>query len=108
MGRRNPERVSRISQRKNPEKGVVYLSDALESGKDYELVGFIPKIEYIKVEGPKDELGVIWEHPHMSPNLLYKHKHLPVFIVAGPGLRFNDSVLNETGIDTRGVRGITG
>jgi len=44
----------------------------------------------------------------MSPNLLYKHKRLPVFIIAGPGLRFNDSVLNETGIDTRGVRGITG
>lgn len=93
---------------KNPEKGVVYLSDALESGKDYEIVGFVPKIEYIKVEGPEDELGVIWEHPHMSPNLLYKHRRLPVFIIAGPGLRFNDSVLNEVGIDSRGVRGITG
>lgn len=88
------------------DKTIRYLSDVLE--KEYLLVGFVPKIEYIKVEGPPDELGVIWEHAHMNPNLLYKHPKLPVFVIAGPGLRFNDSVLNEVGIDTRPVRGVTG
>jgi len=44
-------------------KGAAYLSDALEAGVHYELVGFVPKIEYIKVEGPTDELGVIWNTP---------------------------------------------
>jgi len=85
-----------------------YLSEVLESGAEYELVGFVPKIEYLKVEGPQNELECIWEHPHMNPQLLYKHKTLPILIITGPGLRFNDSVLNEIGMRTDGVRGITG
>lgn len=83
-----------------------YLSDVLES--DYELVGLVPGIEYIKVDGPQDELECVWQHPHMNPQLLLKHKTLPVFIIAGPSLRFNDSVLVETGARSEKVRGITG
>lgn len=84
-----------------------YLSDVLSDGKEYDLVGVIPGIEYMKVEGPADELNCIWEHPHMNPQLLYKHKKLPVFIIAGPGLRWNESILNESGISDQPVRGIT-
>lgn len=90
--------------KKDPTKK--YLSEVLE--KEYELVGVVPGIEYIKMSGPKDELECIWEHPHMNPQLLYKHKELPVFIITGPGLRFNDSMLNEVGMRSDGVRGITG
>jgi len=96
-------------RKKNPKgKTEQYLSDTLEAEKEYELVGFVPKIEYIKVEGRQNELDCIWEHAHMSPQLLYKHKKLPLFIITGPGLRFNDSVLKEVGLRSDGVRGITG
>lgn len=83
-----------------------YLSEVLE--KDYYLIGVVPGIEYIKMEGPKEDLECVWEHPHMNPQLLYKHKSLPVFIITGPGLRHDDSVLNEVGMRSDGVRGITG
>lgn len=99
----------RSYRQKNP-KGdtALYLSDMLQNDKEWTLVGFVPKIEYIKVEGRANELDCIWEHPHMNPQLLYKHVKLPVFIIAGPGLRFNDSVLKEVGLHREGVRGITG
>lgn len=99
---KNPNDVAVVNENRE------YLSDMLEREKLFELVGFVPKIEYIKVEGREDELGVIWEHPHMNPQLLYKHKELPIFVIAGPGLRLNDSVLNEVGMRSDGVRGITG
>lgn len=92
--------------KKSLDKTVPFLSDMLES--EFDIVGFVPKMEYIKVDGPKSELEVIWEHPHMNPTLLFKHKTLPVFVVTGPGLRWNDSLLNEVGMRTEGVRGITG
>ena len=90
------------------DKTKKYLSDILEEEKEVYLIGFVPKIEYIKVEGRDDELGVIWEHPHMNPALIYKHRTLPYFIIAGPGLRHDDSVLNEIGMRSQKVRGITG
>jgi len=92
--------------RRNPKQK--YLSEVLSDKSQWEEVGFVPGVEYIKIDGAEDELNCIWEHPHMNPQLLLKHKTLPVFVIAGPGLRFNDSVLNEKGIRSEGVRGITG
>lgn len=67
------------------DESVRYLSDVLSEGKEFHLVGFVPKIEYIKADGPEKHLGVIFEHQHMNPALLYKHNELPVFILTSPG-----------------------
>lgn len=92
-------------------KDEVYLSEfltkAINSG-EYEIVGFSPGTEYIKVEGPEDELNCVWQHEHMNPGLLLKPKHLPILIIVGPALRKDSSILNETGIRRDGVRGLTG
>lgn len=71
------------------DKNVRYLSDVLEEENEFQLIGFVPKIEYIKVEGPEEHMNVLWEHQHMNPVLLYKHKTLPVLILAGPGLKWD-------------------
>jgi hypothetical protein len=84
-----------------------YLSDMLQDTKLYELVGFCPQAQYIRAEG--DSLDALFVHAMGAPALLYKHKELPMFIIAGPGLRLHDSVLSENP-DNRveSVEGITG
>jgi len=74
---------------KKRDKSVRYLSDVLSEQKEFHLIGFVPKMEYIKVEGPDEQLGVIFEHQHMNPALVYKHNELPVFIIAGPKLNWD-------------------
>lgn len=70
------------------------LVSLLKSG-DVEFIGFNPIIPYIKEKGPKEDLLAYWNHPHGLPSLLYKHKRLPMLIIASPTIRFNDSLLNE-------------
>jgi len=94
--------------RKGKSADQIYLSDALESEKDFEKIGFALNMEYIKVEGSKEHLGAVWVHPFANPSLLYKHKKLPVLIIAAPGIRLNESILQEVGLNKSGVHGITG
>jgi hypothetical protein len=87
-----------------------YLSDALSDPSRFQLVGFAPNIQYVKVEGTEDQLKGVYIHPFGTPQLLYKHRDLPMLIIAGPGIRLDDSILKETG-DVDGdipLIGITG
>jgi len=68
--------------------------DFLKSS-DVEFVGFSPIIPYIKEKGSKKDLKAYWNHKHGTPGLLYKHKDLPLLLIASPALRFNESLLNE-------------
>lgn len=75
---------------KKRDASVRYLSDVLSENKEFKFIGFVPKIEYIKADGPKNHMNVIFEHQHMNPTLLYKHKDLPVLIIAGPGIEWDE------------------
>ncbi len=73
-----------------------YLSDALLDESTWELVGFVPNISYVRVDAPDaDMLKYIWVHPWGTPPLLFKHKRLPLTVIAGPGIRWNDTILRE-------------
>jgi len=78
---------------KNPQ--VNKLINDLQKENNLSLVGFVPEITYIKVKGSKEHLETMWEHPFGSPTLLYAHKTLPMLIIAGPDIMFNDSMVKS-------------
>ncbi len=87
-----------------------YLSDILRNEDEVELIGFSVNTMYVKaVSEFEDELDSIFVHPWGTPVLTYKHKRLPIVFLVGPGVRFNESVLDEVKGNKRvKVRGITG
>lgn len=91
-------------------KGSKWLSDFLAEEKDVELIGFAANATYVKVDSThKDELKAIYVHPWGLPTLMYKHKHLPIVFMVGPGVRFNESILEEDDKNREpALRGITG
>jgi hypothetical protein len=86
------------------------LVKLLESS-DVEIVGFAPNIQYIRLDGSEDFLKAWWVHP-TQPTLIAKHKRLPLVFLAGPSLRFNESVIREVdprkGVDKEDLIGFTG
>lgn len=80
---------------------ATYLSDALLDSNTWEIIGFVPNVSYVRVDYPKGFEGDdsmienIFVHPWGAPTLLCKHRRLPVAIMVGPGMRWNDSVLSE-------------
>jgi hypothetical protein len=66
-------------------------------------------MNYLKVKGTAEELECLWQHPWGTPQLLLKHKRLPVMIVAGPGIRYNKSIVQEMPdneeVDMTGITG---
>lgn len=86
-----------------------WLSDLLQDESKFELVGFSPNVQYVKASGSEDQMSALWVHPWGTPQLLYKHKRLPLLIIAGPGIRFNESVLAESREnESESTLGITG
>jgi hypothetical protein len=105
-------RSYREPKTKNPdmESQKKYLSDMLENEDDVELIGFAVNSSYIKVDSPhEEELGALFIHPFGTPQLLYKHKKLPMLLIVGPGIRLDESILEEVSgnqkIPTRGITG---
>jgi len=86
-------------------KGSKWLSDWV-GGKDFDLIGFAPNIQYVKVDGSLEELKALWVHPWGSPVLVYKHKHLPMITLVGPSIRLDETVMSED--DEEDVLGFTG
>jgi len=85
-------------------KDSEWLSDWV-GGKDFELIGFAPNIQYVKVDGTAEELKALWVHPWGSPVLVYKHKKLPMVTLVGPSIRLDESVMVEDGMDILGFTG---
>ena len=82
----------------------------LEDRSQFELIGICPNIMYIKTEGSPEDLKAIWVHAWGTPVLLYKHKQTCALVVAGPGIRLNDSVVREISYNKykEEILGITG
>ncbi|MEO5348871.1 MAG: hypothetical protein H7836_04420 [Magnetococcus sp. YQC-3] len=93
-------------------KESIFLSDALQDKDTWELVGFSTNLQYVRVDHAEDEmLEAVFVHPWGTPPLLLKHKRLPMFVIAGPGIRWNDTILRElkdnkvTSVDLEGASG---
>lgn len=82
----------------------------LSDKKQFELIGICPNIMYIKAEGSPEDLNAIWVHAWGTPVLLYKHKKTCALVIAGPGIRLNDSVVREISYNQykEEILGITG
>lgn len=80
---------------KKSSEDSVWLSDMIQNKDEWELIGFAINQQYIRATGDAELLDAIWVHPWGTPNLLYKHKKLPVIITVGAGIRWNDSILGE-------------
>jgi hypothetical protein len=92
------------------DKEMLKFAQELRNSKDVRLIGFVPDVNYLMVEGDKPQLGSYWNHGLGSPALLYAHKRLPMLIIAGPNIRHNDSILREIKANkiNEPVGGITG
>jgi hypothetical protein len=98
-------RSYRSKKVKNPE--IKYLSDQLENDKEFELVGFTPNFQYMKVEGSDSDR--IYHHNFGTPTLVYAHKRLPILVMTNAFIRKDKNVLAENpDNDVDDVRGITG
>lgn len=96
---------------KSKDPNVQKLVADLMKEKAMKFIGFVPEITYIKESGPKDHLETMWEHPFGSPTLLYAHEELPVLIIAGPDIMFNDSMVRSIKSNSKRqgkVFGVTG
>lgn len=93
-----------------PKKDVLWLSDVIQDDATWELIGVAVNQQYVRMDGDKELLDAIWVHPWGTPNLVYKHRKLPLIITVGPGIRWNDSILSEMPKNEydEAVRGITG
>ncbi|NDC48775.1 MAG: hypothetical protein EBZ61_06815 [Micrococcales bacterium] len=83
----------------------------LLDGPDVEIIGIAPNIQYLRVDGSENFLKAWWIHPN-QPTLIAKHKRLPLVFLAGPSLRFNETVIKEVnpekGIQEESLVGFTG
>lgn len=95
---------------KSKNKEIEKFALNLKKEKGLKLVGFIPEVTYIKESGPKEHLSVLWEHQFGSPALLYAHESLPMLIITGPNIMFNDSIIRsiKTNAYSEKVFGVTG
>jgi hypothetical protein len=80
---------------KSKNKEVENFVNSLKKETGLDFVGFVPQVTYIKEKGPEDHLEALWEHNFGTPALLYAHKNLPILIIAGQGLMFNDSIVRS-------------
>lgn len=83
----------------------------LLGSSDVEIIGFAPNIQYLRVDGSEQFLKAWWVHP-TQPTLIAKHKRLPLVFLAGPSLRFDETVIKEInpekGIEEESLIGFTG
>lgn len=67
----------------------------LVSSRDCEIIGFVPFCEYVRAyadkRGGPEQLESPFNHCISTPALLIWHKKLKMFIIAGPGLKWNKS-----------------
>ncbi len=95
---------------KNSSKGKA-LYEWLTDQSQFEKVGFIPNVMYIKINAKdKKDLKYLWVHPFGSETLLFMHKKLPIMVIANPMIRFNKTVLSEMKISKQEsqILGISG
>lgn len=87
---------------KSKDQAVEKLVKDLIREKGLKLVGVIPEVNYMKVTGSADHLDALWNHPFGAPTLLYAHETLPILIVAGASIMYNDSIVRN--IAANGLR----
>ena len=75
-------------------KTIKDIYDGITSS-DFEYVGLMPNVAYIKENAEGADAEAIWVHPFGYPTLLYKHKSSPMFVIVNPLLRLNSSVVME-------------
>lgn len=86
------------------------LASVLQDESEYELIGICPNTMYVKVDGAVEDQNAVFVHPWGTPVLLYKHKRTCCLVIAGPGIRFNESIVREISFNQYRdfITGITG
>ena len=73
--------------------GVALAKELVEN---YVFQGFAPNILYVKEKGQdRGEEEAIYVHPWGTPTLVFKHKYLPCVVMVNPGIRLDESFLQE-------------
>lgn len=86
----------------------------LMASDDLTLIGFIPQVQYLRVDSKnKEDLTPIWEHRFSVPSLLYQVKDKPMLVIINPNARYNHNILTEIEdnndvLEIRNLRGIIG
>lgn len=84
------------SYRKDNQKGDIWLSDFLDSNKDYVFQGFSLNLPYINVDPKYGDTKSFWIHPWGTPQLLFTHRRLPIMMIVGPSVRLDQNVLGQS------------
>jgi hypothetical protein len=81
----------------------VWLSDMIEAGKEFEIVGFAGNAPYINVDKTFGDTKPVWVHPWGIPALLLRHRQFPAMMIVSPTIRLNENIRGE-----RNMEGYTG
>lgn len=80
-------------------KSVEQLVRDLSLEKGVKFIGFAESVKYLLMDGHPKALESDWEHPFGAPTLLYAHKTLPILIIAGPDIMYNNSYVKKLNPD---------
>jgi len=80
-----------------------WLSDLIEGGKEFEVLGFAGNAPYINVDKAFGDTKPVWVHPWGIPALWLRHKQFPGMMMASPTIRLNENIRGE-----RNMEGYTG
>lgn len=79
--------------------------------EDCDIVGLIPNLQYIRVDGDSELLKPWWVHPFSSPTIVAKHKVLPFMIIVGPSIQKDKATIytvEGSEVVQNSITGITG
>lgn len=77
------------------QKTTTWISDYLESGKDFKFLGFVADLPYINIDPSTGDTRTFWMHAWGTPQLLFSHHSLPIIMIIGPSLRLDENVLGQ-------------
>jgi hypothetical protein len=74
---------------------AIEFSENLKNTKTFDLMGFCTHNAYYRLFGDEVQLEAEWLHALSGPALLYRHKKLPLYLVAGFDIMFNNSIVGD-------------
>lgn len=76
-------------------KDAVEFVKNLKGNKSLKFMGFCMNNAYMRLDGDKVQLEAEWVHALSAPTLLYRHEFLPLYLVAGIDIMFNNSKVSD-------------
>lgn len=88
-----------VAQRKGKKSDERWLSDLIQDGKEFQVIGFAANAPYINVDRKWGDTRPIWVHPWGIPAIMLRHKRLPILMMVSPAIRLNENLLGSKSME---------